>query len=79
MSWLTDITERIADATALDARDLELSPDQIRELLDVARLASHESEERINAPLLCFVLGMIHGRGTAFEDAVQAARRAITP
>jgi hypothetical protein len=77
MSWLADVTERIADTTALDATDLELSPDQIRELLDVARAASHESGERINAPLLCFVLGMVHARGVSFADAVQAARAAI--
>ena len=79
MSWLAGVTESIADATALDATDLELSPDQIRELLDVARVASHESGERVNAPLLCFVLGVVHARGVSFEDAVQAARRAIEP
>jgi hypothetical protein len=79
MSWLAQVTEKVADATALDATDLELSPDQVRELLDVARVASHESGERINAPLLSFVLGMVHARGVAFEDAVQAARSAMSP
>jgi len=77
MSWLTDVTEAIADSTALDATDLTLSPDQIRELLDIARVASHESGERINAPLLCFVLGLVQARGVAFDDAMQAARKAL--
>jgi len=74
MTWLARVTERIADGTALDATDLELTPDQTRELLDIAREASHTSGDRINAPLLCFVLGLVHGRGVAFTDAMQAAR-----
>lgn len=77
MSWLAQVTERIADATALDATDLELTPEATRELLDLARVASHDSGERVNAPLLCFVLGLVHGRGVPFADAARAARIAM--
>jgi hypothetical protein len=32
-------------------------------LLDLARVAAHDSGERTNAPLLCYVLGVAVGRG----------------
>jgi hypothetical protein len=32
------------------------------ELLELARIAAHESGERINAPLLCYLVGLARGR-----------------
>jgi hypothetical protein len=77
VSWLSRVTQGLADATALDATDLELPPDHVHDLLDIARTASHDSGERINAPLLCYVVGLVHARGVAFADAVRAAREAM--
>jgi hypothetical protein len=77
MSWLSRVTEKLADATALDGTDLEIPPDVARDLLDIARVASHDSGERINAPLLCYVLGLAHARGVPMAEVVTAARAAM--
>lgn len=47
----------MAEAAGLAAEELELDAETARELLDLARIAAHESGERTNAPLLCFLLG----------------------
>ena len=70
MTWLDQITTSLADETGVDVSMLELSPDTVRALLDVARVASHSSGERIYAPLLCYVLGMLSSRGIPLEKAI---------
>ena len=40
----------------------QLTEADVDELLEAARLAAHESGERINAPLLCFLLGRAGAR-----------------
>jgi hypothetical protein len=43
------------------------------ELLELARLAAHVSGERTNAPLLCYLVGLAHGRhGGELSDLVDA-------
>ncbi len=70
MTWLDQVTTSLATETGVDATTLELSPDTVRALLDVARVASHSSGERIYAPLLCYVLGMLTARGVPLEKAI---------
>jgi hypothetical protein len=48
--WLSNARNRLAGATDVD------------ELLELARIAAHESGERINAPLLCYLVGLAQGR-----------------
>ena len=55
--WLKRRAEALADATGLDRAALELTPEEIGQLLDLAGLAAHESGARTNAPLLCYLLG----------------------
>jgi hypothetical protein len=55
--WLTRRAEALADATGIDRAALELTPEEIGQLLDLAGLAAHESGARTNAPLLCYLLG----------------------
>ena len=55
--WLTRRAEALADATWIDRAALELTPEEIGQLLDLAGLAAHESGARTNAPLLCYLLG----------------------
>jgi hypothetical protein len=74
VSWLDDTTAEIAEASNIDVDDLRLSPDEIRELLDVARIASHVSGERINAPLLCHVLGIARAKGASLDDLAAIIR-----
>ena len=70
VTWLDQVTTSLATETGVDAETLELSPDTVRTLLDVARVASHSSGERIYAPLLCYVLGMLSARGVPLEKAI---------
>ena len=60
--WLIAARDRLAEATGEDARALELGSAEIDELLELARVAAHESGERTNAPLLCYLVGLAHGR-----------------
>ncbi len=70
MTWLDQITTSLAERTGVAVDALELSPETRRALLDVARVASHSSGERIYAPLLCYVLGLLSSRGIPLEDAI---------
>jgi hypothetical protein len=74
--WLTAARDRVAKASG-DAEDLTLSQSEIDELLELARIAAHDSGERINAPLLCYLVGVAHGRtGADLSDLVDAATKA---
>jgi len=46
-------------AAALGADDL--SDAEQKTLLDLARIAAHESGDRTNAPLLCYLVGRAQG------------------
>jgi len=74
MSWLDPVTSAVAEAAGLDPSDLQLSPEVAREILDIARIASHASGERINAPLLCYALGIAVGRGASLDDLAAVVR-----
>jgi uncharacterized protein DUF6457 len=54
--WLAERADALADATGIDRDALELSPEEIDSLLELAALAAHSSV-RTNAPLLCYLLG----------------------
>jgi hypothetical protein len=60
--WLSNARNRLAGATGEDASALELDQADVDELLELARIAAHESGERINAPLLCYLVGLAQGR-----------------
>jgi hypothetical protein len=55
------------------ASELELDEPTTRTLLELARLAAHESGDRRNAPLLCFLAGRAGGDPDALAAAVRAA------
>ena len=71
--WLTAARDRVAAAAGLDPSSLELTQEEVDEILELARVAAHESGERINAPLLCYLVGLARGRTgadlTALVDA----------
>ena len=55
--WLTaarDETARLAD---IPADQLDLGPDEEVAILELARIAAHESGARTNAPLICYLAG----------------------
>jgi hypothetical protein len=72
--WLTAARDRLASAAGEDPTSLELSQAEVDELLELARIAAHESGERINAPLLCYLVGLVQARGNGeLADLVDAA------
>ena len=63
--WLQAARDKVAP-------ELELSAADVRTLLDLARVAAHDSGERTNAPLLCYVLGVAVGRGADLGELADA-------
>ena len=55
--WLTQARDTLAKAAGIPASELDLTHDEVVTLLDLAALAAHESGQRTNAPLLCYLLG----------------------
>lgn len=56
-AWLTEVRDALANAAGVAPEELELDDEQERILLDLARIAAHDSGERTNAPLLCYLVG----------------------
>ena len=63
--WLREARDRLAEGAGQSPESLDLSQGEIDELLELARIAAHDSGERINAPLLCYLVGLARGRGSA--------------
>jgi Domain of unknown function (DUF6457) len=68
MTWLSETTELIAQASGIDATALTLETADIDTLLRLAGVAAHSSGERTNAPLLCHVLGRAVALGTPLDE-----------
>lgn len=68
MTWISDMTSRIADATGIDVATLTVSAGDAEELLRLAGVAAHTSGDRINAPLLCHALGRAVALGAPLDS-----------
>ena len=68
MTWISELTTRIADATGITPAALVIDPDDADTLLRLAGIVAHESGERTNAPLLCHVLGRAVAMGAQLDD-----------
>ena len=68
MTWISDMTTRIADATDIPVALLAIESDDADLLLRLAGIAAHESGDRTNAPLLCHVLGRAVARGAPLDE-----------
>ena len=73
-AWLTEARDALAQAAGVQPEELELDDEQTRTLLDLARIAAHDSGERTNAPLLCYLVGRAQG-GADLETLADAVRR----
>ncbi len=62
--WLT----RQADALGVAG----LTEAEASTLLEIARIAAHESGDRRNAPLLCYLLGRAGGEVDALAEIVRS-------
>jgi hypothetical protein len=76
-AWLADARDALAQVTEVPRERLELSDDDVAVLLDLARIAAHESGERTNAPLLCYLVGRAQGDADLGELA-DAVRRSTS-
>jgi len=72
-AWLNGAREAVAAAAGVPASELELSDEDAAVLLDLARIAAHDSGERTNAPLLCYLVG--RAQGDAHLETLAAAVR----
>jgi hypothetical protein len=57
-AWLRSARDAVAAASGVPVGELELTPGDARILLEVARAAAHNSGQRTNAPLLCYLIGL---------------------
>jgi Domain of unknown function (DUF6457) len=71
-AWLTDARDALARASGVEG--LELSAEDQATLLDLARIAAHDSGERTNAPLLCYLVGRAQQGGISLDDLAAAVR-----
>jgi hypothetical protein len=60
--WLDKAGRRLAEAAGDDPATYGLSAADVEALLDLARVAAHDSGDRTNAPLVCYLLGLARGR-----------------
>jgi len=65
--------EALAAAADVSPEQLELDDGDAATLLDLARIAAHESGERTNAPLLCYLVGRARG-STSLDELAEAVR-----
>jgi hypothetical protein len=57
-SWLQAASAAIADATDRPREAVQVSEEAAETLLELARIAAHESGDRRNAPLLTYLMGL---------------------
>jgi hypothetical protein len=72
--WLTDARDALAQASGVPADQLELDDEAVQELLELARVAAHDSGERTNAPLLLYLVGRTQN-GASLGELADAVRR----
>jgi hypothetical protein len=75
-AWLAAVREELERETGVE---LALSRTEIDELLRVAAFAAHESGVKLNAPLLCYLVGRAAAAtGRPVEELAAAIRGATT-
>ena len=72
--WLSHARDALAKASGVPAERLELGDEAVRELLELARVAAHDSGERTNAPLLCYLLGRARAGAASLDELDQIVR-----
>lgn len=73
--WLSRAADALAAASGVSRTELELDRPTEVTLLDLARVAAHDSDARTNAPLLCYLVGIARGRGAPLDTLADAIRK----
>jgi hypothetical protein len=76
-AWLTEARDSLALASGVPAEQLDLDEEQSRTLLDLARIAAHDSGDRTNAPLICYLVGRAQG-GAQLDELAEAVRKSTS-
>ncbi len=71
-AWLTEVRDALASASGVEG--LNVSAVDEATLLDLARIAAHESGERTNAPLLCYLVGRAQQGDVSLDELAAAVR-----
>jgi hypothetical protein len=71
-AWLAEARDALTRESGVAG--LELSDDDVATLLDLARIAAHDSGERTNAPLLCYLVGRAQHGASSLDDLAAAVR-----
>jgi hypothetical protein len=74
--WLTRARDTLAETAQVPASELELTEAAATTLLKLAALAAHESGERMNAPLFCYLIGRAD-RGGDLQKLSEAIETSI--
>jgi hypothetical protein len=75
--WLSSAVDVLASSAGVPRESLDLSDADVERLLDLARIAARESGERMNAPLVCYLVGRsVAASGKTLEDVAAAVSRA---
>jgi AcrR family transcriptional regulator len=74
--WLGAAADAIAREAGIDRSTLDLSEGDKERILEVAAFAAHESGARLNAPLLCYLLGRA-SREAELEQLAAAVRATV--
>ena len=72
-AWLSQARHSIARSAGLSPNELEIGDGDAATLLELARIAAHESGERTNAPLLCYLVGRAEG-AASLDELAEAVR-----
>ena len=78
-AWLQSARDAIATAAGVPAAELELGASDVRTLLDLARVAAHDSGERTNAPLFCYLLGLAAARSDKGLETISEGLARTSP
>jgi len=76
--WLAESADALAAQAGVERGRLELTQSEVDALLEVARIAAHESGDRRNAPLLCYLLGVARAGGASVDELAGAVRRSTS-
>ena len=75
--WLSDARDALARTSGVPTERLELDDEDVRELLELARVAAHDSGERTYAPLLCYLVGRAQD-GASLDELADAVHRSTS-
>jgi hypothetical protein len=72
--WLSARADALAAGAGVPRELLEISPEDIARLLELAGHAAHDSGARTNAPLLCYLVGLAQGEANSLEQLDEIVR-----